>query len=70
MRKLKNLEEVNAAALPAKVLVLLSKYANALRKHNGLILKLSSLNVFRNVHTMYDPVQAQQSQLAAYASSW
>lgn len=50
MRKLKNLEEVNASALPAKVLVLLSKYANALRKHNGLILKLSSLNVFRNVH--------------------
>jgi hypothetical protein len=50
MRKLNSLEEVNASALPATVLALLSAYANVLRKHNGLILKLSSMNVFRHVY--------------------
>lgn len=49
--KLDSLEHVNASALPANVLVLLSKYAVALRRHNGLILKLSSLNIFRHVHS-------------------
>jgi len=47
---LKSLEDVNALALPAKVLVLLSKYAQALRDHNGTILKLSSLRVFKHIH--------------------
>ena len=51
VRQLDSLDEVNASALPANVLVLLSKYANALRKHNGLILKLSSMNIFRHVHS-------------------
>jgi hypothetical protein len=50
MRKLNSLKEVSASVLPAKVLALLSMYASALRKHNGLILKLSSMNVFRHVY--------------------
>lgn len=50
MNKLVSLEEVNASILPAKVLVLLSKYAQAMRKHTGLVIKISSLNVFRHVH--------------------
>jgi len=48
--KLSSLENVNALALPAKVLVLLSKYAKSLRAHNGTVLKLSSLRVFRHIH--------------------
>jgi hypothetical protein len=50
MGKLISLEEVNASVLPAKVLVLLSKYAQAMRKHTGLVIKISSLNVFKHVH--------------------
>ena len=69
-RSLSNLEEVNASALPAKVLVLLSKYAHALRKHNGLILKLSSMNVFRHVHStnhasQHEVVHAVHAELLA-----
>ena len=51
MANLSSLENVNALALPAKVLVLLSKYAQALRAHNGTILKLSSLRIFKHIHT-------------------
>lgn len=47
---LNSLENINALALPAKVLVLLSKYAKALRNHNGTILKLSSLRIFKHIH--------------------
>jgi hypothetical protein len=50
MGNLIHLEEVNASVLPAKVLVLLSKYAQAMRKHTGLVIKISSLNVFKHVH--------------------
>ena len=50
MGKLVRLEEVNASALPAKVLVLLSKYAQAIRTHTGLVIKINSLNVFKHVH--------------------
>ena len=50
MGKLISLEEVNAAILPATVLVLLSKYAQAIRKTTGLVIKISSLNVFQHVH--------------------
>lgn len=47
---LQSLEKVDATTLPAKVLVLLSKYAIALKNHNGTVIQLSSLNVFRHVH--------------------
>ena len=50
MNKLKSLEDVNALALPANVLVLLSKYAKVLRAKNGTIIKLSSLRIFFHVH--------------------
>jgi len=50
MGKLVSLEEVNASVLPARVLVLLSKYAQAMHEHAGLIIKISSMNVFRHVH--------------------
>ena len=51
MGQITSLKNVNALALPAKVLVLLSKYAQALRAHNGTVLKLSSLRVFKHIHT-------------------
>jgi len=50
MGKLVSLKEVNATVLPANVLVLLSKYAQAVRQHTGLVIKVSSLNVFTHVH--------------------
>jgi len=50
MNKIKSLEDVNALALPAKVLVLLSKYAKELRAKNGTVIKLSSLRIFFHVH--------------------
>ncbi len=63
MGKLVSLEEVNASVLPAKVLVLLSKYAQAMRKHTGLVIKISSLNVFKHVHNtnkLTDHLQIKQ----------
>lgn len=63
MGKLISLEEVNASVLPAKVLVLLSKYAQAMRKHTGLVIKISSLNVFKHVHNtnkLTDHLQIRQ----------
>ena len=50
MGNLVSLDEVNASVLPAKVLVLLSKYAQSMRKHTGLVIKISSMNVFKHVH--------------------
>lgn len=61
MKKIKNLEDINALALPAKVLVLLSKYAKALKSSNGMVIKLSSLKVFYYVHQTC--IQARNSQL-------
>lgn len=49
MGKLISLNEVNATILPGRVLVLLSKYAQELRKHTGLVIKVSSMNVFKHV---------------------
>jgi len=57
MGKIVNLEEVSAAVLPAKILVLLSKYAQAMRKHTGLVIKISSLNVFKHVHSTHKLTQ-------------
>ena len=57
MGKLASLEEVNASVLPARVLVLLSKYAQAMRKHTGLVIKISSLNVFKHVHNTHKLTQ-------------
>jgi len=52
MGNLISLDEVSAVVLPAKVLVLLSKYAQATRKHTGLVVKISSMNVFKHVHNI------------------
>lgn len=63
MGELVSLEEVDASVLPAKVLVLLSKYAQAIRKHTGLVIKISSLNIFKHVHNtniMTDHQQVEQ----------
>ena len=49
MGTLISLNEVNATVLPGRVLVLLSKYAQELRKHTGLVIKVSSMNVFKHV---------------------
>ncbi len=57
MGKLVSLEEVNASVLPARVLVLLSKYAQSMRKHTGLVIKISSMNVFRHVHNTHKLTQ-------------
>lgn len=57
MGKIVSLEEVSAAVLPAKVLVLLSKYAQTMRKHTGLVIKISSMNVFKHVHSTHKLTQ-------------
>lgn len=49
MGKLISLTEANATILPGQVLVLLSKYAQALKTHTGLVIKVSSMNVFKHV---------------------
>jgi len=45
-----SLKEVSASMLPAAVLVLLSQYSLAVRKHTGLVIKISSANVFLHIH--------------------
>jgi len=48
--QLENLEKIDASVLPAKILVLLSKYAKALKDHNDTIIQLSSVSVFKQIH--------------------
>ncbi len=50
MKKVNNLYNVKATVLPAKVLVLLSKFAKHVKEHDGVVIQLSSLNVFKHVH--------------------
>jgi len=50
MEKLSSLQHVSASALPARVLVLMSKYARALELLSGKAIKLSSLRVFNDIH--------------------
>lgn len=42
-----SLDQVDAGTLPAKILVLLSKFAIAIKEHNGLVIQLNSLDVFK-----------------------
>ncbi len=53
MNKVKNLYGVKATVLPAKVMVLLSKYSQAVKEYEGAVIQLSSLNVFKHVHNSY-----------------
>ena len=57
MEKLEQLDQVSASVLPAKVIVLLSKYAQSMRKHTGLVIKISSMNVFKHVHNTHKLTQ-------------
>ena len=50
MGKLISLDQISASVLPAKVLVLLSKYALAIHKHAGVVVKINSVDVFKYVH--------------------
>ncbi len=53
MKKVRNLYGVKATVLPARVMVLLSKYAQAIKDNDGVVIQLSSLNVFKHVHNSY-----------------
>jgi len=53
MKKVKSLYGVKATVLPAKVMVLLSKYSQAIKEFEGVVIQLSSLNVFKHVHNSY-----------------
>ena len=60
MDKVTSLENINASALPAKMLILLSKYAKTLRNTNGTIIKLSSLRIFMHVHKTCEAANSKQ----------
>ena len=51
--KLKSLYNVEAKVLPPRVMVLLSKFAKAIKNADGVTIKLSSLNVFKHIHNSY-----------------
>ena len=51
--KLKSLYNVKAKVLPPRVMVLLSKFAKAIKDEDGVTIKLSSLNVFKHIHNSY-----------------
>ena len=53
MNTVKDLNDVEAKVLPARVMVLLSKYSQALKEDESIIIQLSSLNVFKHVHQSY-----------------
>jgi len=50
MATLISLDQVNASILPANVMVLLSKYAQATHRYTGMVVELSSMSVFEQVH--------------------
>ena len=51
MNKLLSLQHIKSSALPTKIIVLMSKYAKALKSSNGTVIKLSSLNAFNDIHS-------------------
>ncbi len=53
MEMVENLYHVKATVLPAKIMVLLSKYALIIKEAEGIVINLSSLNVFKHVHNSY-----------------
>ena len=53
MELMTNLYGVKATVLPASVLVLLAKYSKAIKETDGVVIQLSSLNVFKHVHNSY-----------------
>jgi len=53
MERVNNLSGVKANAFPSSVLVLLSKYATVVKDADGVVIQLSSLNVFKHVHNSY-----------------
>ena len=53
MERLNNLSGVRANAIPSSVLVLLSKYATVVKDADGIVIQLSSMNVFKHVHNSY-----------------
>lgn len=53
MKKIRNLYSAKATVLPARVMVLLSKYSQSVKEHEGVVIQLSSLNVFKHVHASF-----------------
>ena len=50
--KLNSLYNVEAKVLPPRVMVLLSKFAKAIKDEDGVTIKLSSLDVFKHIHNL------------------
>ena len=53
MNIVKDLRDVEAKVLPARVMVLLSKYSQAIKEDESVVIQLSSLNVFKHVHSTF-----------------
>ena len=53
MELMTHLYGVKATVLPASVLVLLAKYSKDIKETDGVVIQLSSLNVFKHVHNSY-----------------
>ena len=50
MAVIRSLEGVELEVFSPKLMLLLSKYAHELKKHNGLVLKFKSKSIFDDVH--------------------
>ena len=60
----KNLYTVKARVLPSTVMVLLSKFAQAVKEEDGSTMQLSSNNVFKHVYNYYS--SSKSSKVKAY----
>ena len=50
LKKRINLDKVHVRVLPPKVIKLLAQFAYYLKKHNGVVIRLSSEDVLQDVH--------------------
>ena len=50
MKKQLDLDEVNINVLPPKVVMLLSQFAHYIKKHDGIVIKLASKTILKDVH--------------------
>ena len=66
MEKLISLKHVSASLLPKRVIVLMAKYSQAIHKHSGVAIELSSVDVFKQIHQSRKNCDCLDSQRLHY----
>jgi len=66
LNRITSLKDISAAMLPARILVLLSKYVVLVREHDDVIIQTSSVNVFAHIDNANKQTRHPEVRLAYY----